>query len=121
MSINAYLKILNRLHKGKDIEILAKRIVKAGPSGLSREEITKLAKLLPPLPWPQGIHKEVASKMGLSNTKVSRAISEILEDEELIAIVNANSRIEQKQIANKIYEMSVIKLCYRINRRLPCF
>ncbi|GKS62677.1 hypothetical protein YTPLAS21_21350 [Candidatus Nitrosocosmicus sp.] len=92
MSINAYLKILNRLHKGKDIEILAKRIVKAGPSGLSREEITKLAKLLPPLPWPQGIHKEVASKMGLSNTKVSRAISEILEDEELIAIVNANSR-----------------------------
>lgn len=45
------------------------------------EEFIEIVKeLLPPQPWPMGIHKVVATQLGCPNAKVSRAIEMLIKD-----------------------------------------
>ncbi|WP_269537244.1 hypothetical protein [Cerasicoccus fimbriatus] len=45
------------------------------PSDLPEQVIDEIERRLPAQPWPKGIHKQIATAMELSNTKVSSAIN----------------------------------------------
>lgn len=46
---------------------------------IDEEFIEVVKNHLPSQPWPTGIHKEIASKLGCSNAKVSRAIEALIK------------------------------------------
>lgn len=52
------------------------------PTGISTEldsdVLAAVKEMLPPQPWPSGIHKEVASKLGLANAQSSKYIQELI-------------------------------------------
>jgi DNA-binding Lrp family transcriptional regulator len=54
----------------------AKKIVS---SGLTEEDIENVRNELPPQPWPKDTHKEVANKLGMSNSAVLRSTKELIK------------------------------------------
>lgn len=47
-------------------------------SELTEERIEEVRKLLPEQPWPKDTHKEIAEKLGYTNSIVSKAIAELI-------------------------------------------
>lgn len=47
-------------------------------TGLDAELLASIKELLPPQPWPQGVHKEVADKVGLTYGQVAKYIKELI-------------------------------------------
>jgi DNA-binding transcriptional regulator GbsR (MarR family)/transcription elongation factor Elf1/uncharacterized membrane protein (DUF485 family) len=42
--------------------------------------VNEVLEKLPPRPWPKGVHKEIAEKLGVSNSAVSSAIAKLLDE-----------------------------------------
>jgi len=61
-----------------------------------------VARLLPAKPWPTGIHKEVAAKLGISKSACSRAITVIRNDPDLYALVGTRSPSENAAEAKQV-------------------
>ena len=91
----AYNSALKRLDRKGDLSFIvleqkrigASRYSTGRPSSLSRTDLERLARALPPEPWSQGIHKQLASQFGISNSECSRAIQEIMSDDALINLI----------------------------------
>jgi len=49
------------------------------PDDLNLEILFAVREMLPSQPWPDGIHKEIAEKLGISNKTVNKYISELIE------------------------------------------
>jgi hypothetical protein len=49
---------------------------------------------LPPKPWPKGVHKDIAVELGISKSECSRAITLILEDPDLYALVGTDGKAD---------------------------
>jgi len=58
-------------------EFVAKEI-KTIPDDLNLEILFAVREMLPSQPWPEGIHKEIAEKLGISNNTVNKYISELI-------------------------------------------
>ena len=59
-------------------EELAASGLQRTPTGLDTELLAAVKELLPPQPWPSGVHKEVAEKVGLTNGQVAKYIKELI-------------------------------------------
>lgn len=81
------------LSSGKDDSIVATAASVNGSYSGDDEFLARVAKLLPAQPWPQHIHKMVASALQASNAKVTRAINELVRRGQFLP-----------QIAGQIYE-----------------
>ncbi len=90
-SIKEYMKRITRAaNRGKFILHSRKRIrwpQRKTRCRLEDEIIESIARNLPPQPWPKGIHKEIATAKNISNTQASAAITKILEDSKLKALI----------------------------------
>ena len=92
-SVISYLKFLKRLEGGRSIDIISispenwRETFGIPGRKLSKEEIMELAKNMPPRPWKKDIHKRIANLLGTSNNVMSKAISEILEDPDLLVLI----------------------------------
>ncbi len=87
--INVFMEHLRSEEAASRIAVVeaSTRLVKRQPSsGLPGEVLADIARALPPRPWPREIHKHIAKHFGLSNTKGSAALSEILEDPQLLTL-----------------------------------
>jgi hypothetical protein len=55
---------------------------------LSEQIIAEIKEALPPQPWPKGIHKEVAKKLNLTPSSVSRVIQKFIQDGKFLPQIN---------------------------------
>lgn len=46
--------------------------------GIDPDLLMAIKELLPPQPWPSGVHKEIAEKVGLTNGQITRYIKELI-------------------------------------------
>lgn len=93
-SIKEYMKrIVKAAKKGELILHSRKQIRwprKKTRCRLEMETIESIARNLPPQPWPKGIHKKIAAAKKISNKQASAAITKILEDPKLKALIGHN-------------------------------
>ncbi len=79
--------VLARLERRNVIKIESlpkNRKVKPKLSNLSKDHLIRIAKMLPPRNlWVEGMHKNLALILGISNTKASGIITSILEEKQL--------------------------------------
>lgn len=47
-------------------------------SGIEEEMVQEVRALLPTQPWPVGIHKEIAGKLGITNSQASKCINKLI-------------------------------------------
>lgn len=80
--IKNYVKVLKAYEKKGDIKI-TERKGNFQTCSLSKEEISKIRALLPEKPWPIGIHRTIAEKLGLKNSEVYIAIGVIISEEKI--------------------------------------
>ncbi len=83
--LKRYIAILKRLEFNKSIEIINIELTEAKPSKkknvpISIEMFEKIRNLLPPQPWEKGMHKIIASKLGVSNKAVQSVIKKLISE-----------------------------------------
>ncbi|MDG5854384.1 hypothetical protein [Clostridium beijerinckii] len=81
--INKYTSILKRQCKKNSINIKVQKIRRVfKKNDISKDEIDKVKANLPKeRPWEKNIHKRIAEKLGMSNTRVSKIIDLIFNKE----------------------------------------
>ncbi|MCB9351402.1 MAG: hypothetical protein H6573_28475 [Lewinellaceae bacterium] len=52
---------------------------------MSDEFVDQVYHLLPPQPWPIGIHKEIIDKLNSTHAEVSSAISKLIETKKVLS------------------------------------
>lgn len=79
-ALMAYKRTLKRARKNYEIiyKIVLDQTHGQKSIPLSEEIISKVSLLLPEQPWPSGIHKKIASELGMTNSASSRAIKELI-------------------------------------------
>ncbi len=83
--LKRYIAILKKLDVNKSIEFINIELTEAKPSKkknipLSVEMFEKIRNLLPAQPWEKGIHKIIASKLGVTNKTVQAVIRKLISD-----------------------------------------
>ncbi|WP_281228295.1 hypothetical protein [Flavobacterium aquiphilum] len=82
--INAFIRIIKKgvIHKQIKAEFHKYRVPKpetiSEPRFLDEKIILTIKEKLPPQPWETGVHKKVASELGISNKLVSIAIQQLI-------------------------------------------
>lgn len=73
--VQNYLRLLRAMERRGALAIQQRFVLAEGHRcKLTDEQIADVAAQLPPEPWPKGIHRIVASKLGLTNKQVSEAL-----------------------------------------------
>lgn len=93
--VRAYCKLIKGLAKKTLLSILEQKLL-GGVRGVGRPKIplpmlVQLAKRLPGLPWPRGIHKQLAADLNLPRQEVFRALLYIQEQPELRSLVGSGA------------------------------
>lgn len=83
--LKRYIAILKKLDLNKSIEIINIELNEAKPSKkknvtVSVEMFEKIRTHLPAQPWEKGMHKIIASKLGVSNNIVQAVIKKLISD-----------------------------------------
>lgn len=99
--LDAYVRELRRRerHGLLTYAILEKKRVKVRASSRKLRAPAEgvahaVASRLPPEPWPKGVHKNIAAELGISKSECSRAITLILKDPDLYALVGGTSNTD---------------------------
>ena len=84
--LRKYYKLLKKIASSGKIKILSYETVslisnKKAVKQYAWADVEKVIELLPEKPWPQNIHKEIAQKLGWSNTKVFGIINNIVNEQ----------------------------------------
>ncbi len=95
--VKAYIKRIKQAIRKGDL-ILHERELRQIPwkkvkCNLPDTIIEQIARSLPPKPWPKGVHKEIATSLGISNTQASAAIDLILETPKFVSLMEKNNNI----------------------------
>ena len=83
--LKRYIAILKKLEFNKSIEIINIELTEVKQTkrkniSISIEMFEKIKNHVPPQPWEKGMHKMIASKLGISNTTVQAVIKKLISD-----------------------------------------
>lgn len=83
--LRKYYKLLQKIASSGKIKIISYETVsnvsnKKAIKQYAWGDVEKVIELLPEKPWPKNIHKEIAQKLGWSNTKVFGIINNIINE-----------------------------------------